>query len=138
MLSSTAQCLCGVVKITATNINPKLTACHCESCRLWGGGAFLAVRCGTEVTLEGEEHIRYYDSSAWASRGFCSSCGTHLFYKLNKSGEYNMSAGLFPQVKEFRMDMQYFSDQRPEHYCFSNDTKHMSRAEILEYFATQI
>ncbi len=104
MLSSTAHCLCGAVTITATNINPKLTACHCESCRLWGGGAYLAVRCGTQVSIQGADKVTLFDSSPWASRGFSATCGTHLFYKLNKTGEYNLSAGLFPQIQEFTMD----------------------------------
>jgi hypothetical protein len=138
MLKSKAHCLCGAVKISATEINPKLTVCHCASCRLWGGGPYFALRCGTGVTIEGEENITSYDSSSWASRGFCKNCGTHLFYKLKKTGEYNLSAGLFPELKELKMDMQYFSDQRPEYYCFSNDTKHLTRAEIMAYFATQV
>lgn len=79
-----------------------------------------------------------YDSSAWATRNFCKTCGSHLFYKLKKTGEYNVSAGLFTQLKELKMDMQYFSDQRPEYYCFSNDTKQMTKAEIMAYFATQV
>jgi len=138
MLQSKASCLCGAVTINATQINPKLTVCHCESCRLWGGGPYFAVRCGTHVEIEGEENIAMYDSSAWATRNFCKHCGSHLFYKLKKTGEYNVSAGLFAQLKDLKMDMQYFSDQRPEYYCFSNDTKQMTKAEIMAYFATQV
>ena len=138
MLQSKASCLCGAVTINATQINPKLTVCHCESCRQWGGGPYFAVRCGTQVEIDGEEHNATYDSSAWATRSFCKSCGSHLFYKLKKTGEYNVSAGLFSRLKELKMDMQYFSDQRPEYYCFSNDTKQMTKAEIMAYFATQV
>lgn len=138
MLSSKASCLCGSVTLTANQINPKLTVCHCESCRAWGGAPYFAVRCGTKVEIEGGEKIKMYASSAWASRGFCSECGTHLFYKLNKTGEYNVSAGLFKDVQGLVMDMQYFSDQRPDYYCFSNQTKEMTRAQIMEYFAKQM
>jgi len=138
MLSSTASCLCGSVKITASEINPKFSVCHCDSCRTWGGAPFFAVQCGTAVEIEGGENIKVYESSSWASRGFCSECGTHLFYKLKKSGEYNMPVGLFQNLKELEMDMQYFSDQRPDYYCFLNETKEMTKAEILEYFADQV
>ncbi len=134
----TSSCLCGSVKITAAKINPKFTVCHCTDCRTWGGAPFFAVQCGTNVTIEGGNNIKIYDSSAWASRGFCSSCGTHLFFKLKKTGEYNMPVGLFPDLKGLEMDMQYFSDLRPDYYCFSNNTKEMTEAEIQAYFASEL
>lgn len=138
MLYSNASCLCGAVKIVASTINPKFTVCHCDTCRNWGGGPFFAVRCGTTVTIDGDDKISLYESSAWASRGFCSVCGTHLFYKLKKTGELNIPVGLFKNLAGLQMDMQYFSDKRPDYYCFSNQTKEMTEAEIMEYFAAQI
>lgn len=138
MLNSKASCLCRSVKITAGEINRKFTVCHCDTCRTWGGGPFFAVQCGTNIDIEGTEKIKMYESSPWASRGFCSDCGTHLFYKLKKSGEYNMPVGIFQNLDNLEMDMQYFSDQRPDYYCFSNETKEMTRAEIMDYFAKHI
>ncbi|MBU2877686.1 GFA family protein [Aliiglaciecola lipolytica] len=135
MLSSTASCLCKAVAITANEINPKFTVCHCDSCRGWGGGPFFAVQCGKNVTIEGLDKVKMYQSSTWASRGFCTECGTHLFFKFSQTGDYNMPIGIFHQLDGLEMDMQYFSDQRPNYYCFSNQTKELSRAEIMDYFA---
>lgn len=132
-----ANCLCGGVKITAASVNPKFTVCHCDTCRAWGGGPFFAVQCGTDVSIAGLEHIKEYESSNWATRGFCSECGTHLFYRLNKTGDYNMPLGLFTGLADLKMSMQYFSDQRPDYYCFSNETKELTSAEIRAYFASQ-
>jgi len=132
------SCLCGSVKISVAKINPKFTVCHCETCRTWGGAPFFAVQCGTNVKFENTEKVKVYDSSSWASRGFCSDCGTHLFYQLKKTGEYNMPVGLFPKLKGLVMNMQYFSDQRPDYYCFSNETKEMTSADIKAYFASQV
>jgi hypothetical protein len=36
------------------------------------------------------------------------------------------------------MVMQYFSDQKPDYYCFSNETKEMTSAEIMAYFAAEV
>ncbi|MFT6927134.1 MAG: hypothetical protein ACJAZP_002763 [Psychromonas sp.] len=138
LIENTASCLCGGVEIKVSNINPKFTVCHCDTCRAWGGGPFFAVQCGTEVEIKGAENIKEYKSSAWATRGFCCHCGTHLFYRLNKSGCYNMPVGLFSKINNFVMTMQYFSDQRPDYYCFSNQTQEMTEAEIKAYFASQI
>ncbi|PCI27455.1 MAG: aldehyde-activating protein [SAR324 cluster bacterium] len=136
--SKVATCLCGGVKITVATVNPKFTVCHCETCRTWGGGPFFAVQCGTDVKIDNSEKIKEYDSSPWASRGFCSDCGTHLFYRLKKSGSFNMPVGLFPQLENLVMNMQYFSDKRPDYYCFSNKTQEMTEAEIKAYFASQV
>jgi hypothetical protein len=132
----TSSCLCGSVKLSVQKINPKFSVCHCDNCRTWGGGPFFAVQCGSDVKIEGSEHVKMYESSSWASRGFCSTCGTHLFYKLKKSGEYNMPLGLFPKLKKLEMNIQYFSDQRPDYYHFSNETKEMTREEIMKYFSS--
>jgi len=136
--SESSKCLCGSVNITATKINPKFTVCHCETCRTWGGGPLFAVQCGTDIKIEGEDKVKVYESSPWASRGFCSECGTHLFYRLNKTGEYNMPVGMFPTLKNLEMTMQYFSDKRPDYYCFSNETEEMTEADIHTYFASQL
>ena len=133
-----ASCVCGSVKIEVAEINPKFTVCHCDSCRQWGGGPLFAVQCGTGVKFEGVESVKEYDSSAWASRGFCANCGTHLFYRLKKTGSYNMPVGLFPDLEGLEMSMQYFSDKRPGYYCFTNETAEMTEAEIFAYFAEQV
>lgn len=138
MSCSETSCLCGAVSITANNIDPKFTVCHCQSCRTWGGAPFFAVKCGTQVTIRGEEHVKLFESSSWAARGFCTECGTHLFYKFKETGEYNMPVGLFSTLEGIVMDMQYFSDMRPSYYCFSNETKEMTTEEIMAYFADKI
>ena len=138
LIKNEASCLCGDVKIAVTKVNPKFTVCHCDTCRNWGGGPFFAVQCGTEVEIKGAENVKEYDSSSWASRGFCATCGTHLFYRLKKNGSYNMPVGLFPRINNLVMTMQYFSDQRPDYYCFSNQTQEMTEAEIKAYFASEV
>jgi len=133
-----ASCLCGCVKITVKEVKPEVSACHCGSCRRWGGGPFLAVQCGSQVDFEGAEHIKEYDSSAWAKRGFCQECGTHLYFYFNKAGTYNMPVGIFSNLENLHMAMQYYTDKRPDYYCFANQTNEMTEAEILTYFAAKI
>jgi hypothetical protein len=133
-----ASCLCGSVKICVAKIDPKFTVCHCESCRKWGGGPLFMTQCGADIHFEGEETVKEYDSSSWASRGFCSNCGTHLFSRFKKTGAYNVPVGLFPNTKNLTMSLQYFSDLRPDYYCFSNDTPEMTEAEIKTYYASEI
>lgn len=130
------ECMCGAVKVKAVKVDKHAGACHCSMCRKWGGGPLLAVDCGTDVLFEGDENIKVYSSSNWADRGFCSQCGTHLFYRLKGSGQYIMPAGLFEQM-DFDFDHQVFIDQKPGWYGFKNDTKNMTGAEMFAKYAPE-
>jgi hypothetical protein len=103
-------------------------------CRTWGGGPLLAVDCGTEVEIDGEEKITVFDSSAWAERGFCSICGTHVFYRLKQNGQVIMSAGIFEDQTGFTFDHQVFIDEKPDYYDFANETENMTGAEVFARF----
>lgn len=127
-------CLCGAVRITANQVNPSVGACHCSMCRTWGGGPLFAVDCGTDVAIEGEDSITRYDSSAWAERGFCSKCGTHLFYRLKGTGQVLLTPGLLADEGGFTFDHEVFVDENPGYYGFSNQTHQMTGAEVFAKF----
>ena len=46
------SCLCGAVSLK-TNSKTEVEACHCGMCRRWGGGPFLAIHCGSDVSFSG-------------------------------------------------------------------------------------
>ena len=127
----TGRCLCGQITFQFESFAGGVAHCHCSMCRQWGGGPLLAVECGTEVQFEGEESIAHYESSAWASRGFCKHCGTHLFYQLKDGGDYIMPVGLFADDTGFDFTQQIFIDEKPEYYCFANKTSTMTAAEVF-------
>jgi hypothetical protein len=129
------NCLCGAVRITAKAMNIKVGACHCDMCRKWAGGPLMMVDCGSDVSFEGADNIATFSSSEWAERGFCSNCGTHLFYRLKESERYFVSVGLFDNCKDFVFDRQIFIDEKPQFYCFANETKNMTGAEFFAQFA---
>lgn len=35
---------------------------------------------------QGEEHVRWYDSSVWIRWGFCEVCGSSMFYDVKSPG----------------------------------------------------
>ena len=130
-----ARCLCGAVHITANNVSTSIGSCHCSMCRKWSGGPIMTVDCGSDVSFTGEENITIYNSSAWAERGFCNKCGSHLFYHLKESNQYMILAGLFDENKSFIFDHQVFIDEKPDYYSFSNQTENMTGAEVFEKYA---
>lgn len=93
----------------------------------------FAVHCGSDVSFVGDAPSKY-QSSDWAERGFCSSCGTHLFYHLLPNNEYILPAGLF-QDQDFQLSNEIFIDEKPEFYEFSNQTTKLTGQQVFEQFA---
>lgn len=126
------NCLCGKIEVeTADTID--LGLCHCSMCRRWSGGPMFAVHCGSDVSFVGDAPSKY-QSSDWAERGFCSNCGTHLFYHLLPNNEYILPAGLF-QDQDFQLSNEIFIDEKPEFYEFSNQTTKLTGQQVFEQFS---
>lgn len=130
-----AKCLCGSVEVTASD-HQEVSVCHCSMCRRWGGGPMFAVHCGREVGFGGTTEPQRYQSSEWAERGFCPTCGTHLFYHLLPSDEYILPAGLFQTGEAFRFASQIFIDEKPAFYDFRNQTPVMTGEEVFAQFGS--
>jgi hypothetical protein len=133
-LKLTGSCMCGAVKVSATAIKPSVAVCHCDMCRRWSSGPFMEVNC-QKAEFEGEDNIGRIRSSDWAERGFCTKCGSNLFYHIIESSEYQISAGLLDDQSKLRMSLQVFTDSKPRFYEFANKTKMMTGAEVVAAFA---
>ncbi len=94
----------------------------------------MAVRSGNDVSFDGEENITVYDSSAWAERGFCKKCGSHLFYRVKENKLHIIPVGLFENQESFVFENQVFIDRKPSFYSFANKTNCMTEAEVFEKF----
>jgi hypothetical protein len=128
------SCLCGAVKVSTNCMNPHVAACHCSMCRKWGGTALLGVECNGDINFEGEENIRVYQSSEWAERGFCLTCGSHLFYRLKENNHYYVPVGIFDEKSKLIFDLQVFIEEKPDYYSFANETKNMTGEELFTMF----
>ncbi len=124
------SCLCGTVSLRCSGSDQELGVCHCHMCRKWGGGPLMAL-VAEKVTFTGEQAITVFDSSPWAERGFCSQCGSHLFYRLKEREEYHIPAGLLEDDSNIRINLQVFIDEKPAYYDFANQTEKMTGAEIF-------
>ncbi|MGI9558535.1 MAG: GFA family protein [Thermodesulfobacteriota bacterium] len=136
-IKAEGKCLCGAVKFTAEEAAKSVGVCHCDMCRRWGGGPFMATGCGSKVDFEGADNIEVFDSSDWAERGFCRKCGTHLFYRIKRNGAHMMTAGLFGGSVPFELTHEVFVDEKPGFYDFSGNTEKMTGKECFEKFKAE-
>jgi hypothetical protein len=131
------KCLCGAVTYTAKGLKPELTACHCDMCRRWTGGPLLALR-SKDVTWDGEDKIKTFTSSDWAERGFCSVCGSALFYRVTAPGPHqgamHLAFGTLDDQSGFDVNLEFFIDKKPEAYTLAGDHKTLTAAEVMALF----
>lgn len=128
------RCLCGAVKFKAAKVETDFETCHCGMCRRWSSGPMFAA-AAEGVVFEGEDNITAYESSDWARRGFCSKCGTNLFYFLKPANRYIMSVGAFDDAAAFRLAGEIYIDHKPPGYEFAGDLPKQTEAEFLAKYA---
>lgn len=87
-VSTTGGCLCGAVRYEIVGPLRAVVYCHCEQCRKTSGHFVAATACKPDdLEIKGDTGLRWYRSSPAAQRGFCSSCGSSLFWQP-EHGEY--------------------------------------------------
>lgn len=88
--SLSGTCLCGAVRIEIferPEHGPE--AGHCKQCRKQSGHVFAAVNVRRDaLKVYGSEKVTWYKSSERAERGFCSICGSTLFWKPTSDGSH--------------------------------------------------
>ena len=75
------SCLCGRVRLEVGGDLGPADACHCVRCRKQSGHYFASTNVPRDaLTVTGQEHLSWHQSSAAIRRGFCSTCGSFLFW----------------------------------------------------------
>ena len=90
------SCLCGGVRYEITGPLVTPCNCHCSMCRKQHGAAFRS-RARVRVTdfnwIQGEDLVKFYESSPGTHRGFCSVCGSPVVNRVDTksvSGGFNV------------------------------------------------
>lgn len=113
----TGSCLCGMVKFTVRDALREVVACHCGQCRRQTGLYYAATNAPDDaITVEGEEHIKWYRSSDDAQRGFCRECGSALFWKNRNDDFTSILAGAFDQPSGLKVARHIYTADKGDFY----------------------
>ncbi len=129
------QCLCGAVRFEADVPERTYSVCHCGMCRRWSGGPLMSVHCPEPRTeWLNDEGLTWYEGSPWAQRGFCSRCGSSLFWRLAQQpdGMLIVSVDALEDAADFKLDRHIYSDAKPDRYEFADDRPRVTEAEVME------
>lgn len=130
----TGGCLCGKLRYEVTLEEPTYNICHCSMCRKWSAGPYMAVHCkGDDVVFANDETLSWYRGSQWAERGFCTACGSSLFYRLANQPEmmFVVSIDSLDDPSGITLESHIYSDAAPDRYAFADDCRRVTEAELL-------
>jgi hypothetical protein len=111
------QCLCGAVRFEVAGELAPPDACHCSQCRRVSGHYWASTNVQRgDLTLHGEDHVRWYQSSAKVRRGFCATCGSALFWDPVEHPMISIAMGAFDKPTGTRLAIHIFVADKGDYY----------------------
>jgi len=116
------QCHCGAVRFTVTGPLRDVLICHCADCLRHHGHASAHTRCGEgDIAFENDHGLKWHDTSATGSRGFCGDCGSLLFFRRKGLGGLAINAGVLDAPTGLRTALHLFAGSKPDYYEIGDD-----------------
>ena len=89
------RCLCGAVEFELKLPSKWCAHCHCSMCRRAHGAGYVTW-AGFESDhfhlRKGDHHLKWYESSPGARRGFCENCGSTMLFESERwAGETHVA-----------------------------------------------
>ena len=111
------SCLCGAVTFEVQGELPGPDACHCTKCRKHSGHYFASTDVPrSAVTIRGEENVSWYQSSEKARRGFCSTCGSSLFWDPLSRDWIGIAMGAFDTPTGTSLAIHIYTADKGDYY----------------------
>jgi hypothetical protein len=113
----TGSCLCGGVAFEVERFTRDVLACHCTQCRKQTGhfAAFTKAR-DQDITFIRSEPLKWYKASDFASRGFCSACGSVMFWREDQADSTSIAAGCLDGATEMKIEGHIYCANAGDYY----------------------
>src|SRR5829696_5231703 len=116
------SCLCGAVRFEVAGELPGPDACHCSQCRKSSGHYFASTDVArSALTIEGGQHVAWYRPSEKVRRGFCSVCGSPLFWDPIGHDWTAVAMGAFDAPTGTRLARHIFTADKGDYYDIEGD-----------------
>lgn len=110
------SCNCGSVTWEVQGEMRPIVACHCSQCRKQSGLYFATTAAeDKDLTINGDD-LKWYKASPDASRGFCGTCGSSLFWKHDEEDFTSILAGSIDGVSGLEIARHIYVGDKPDWY----------------------
>jgi hypothetical protein len=111
------SCLCGAVRFATTAALDHSDACHCGMCRKASGHFWASADLPKALlTIEGEDGLRWFQSSERVRRGFCGTCGSQLFWDPIFRDRIAIAMGAFDGPTGAKLAKHIFVGDKGDYY----------------------
>ncbi len=111
------SCACGAIRFEVAGPLPGPDACHCTRCRKHSGHFFVSTDVPRRaVTIHGEEHVAWYQSSVKVRRGFCKTCGAPLFWDPVEKDWMGIAMGAFDKPTGAQIHVHVHVESKGDYY----------------------
>jgi hypothetical protein len=126
-------CQCGTVRFRAEALHDNPHVCYCRMCQKATGNLFaslVGVRHENLTWTRGQPSR--FRSSEHVDRGFCSDCGTPLFYQYLPGQRVSLTIGSFDEPH--RIPLRWLMGMQGKHPSLShlNDIESLGTTEIAD------
>ena len=121
-LEKTGGCLCGGVRYRVTGPLRSVVYCHCSQCRRTSGHFVAATFAAKDaLTVVDDESLEWFASSEFASRGFCSRCGSSLFWLAEARDYVSIMAGTLDEPTGLEAVEHIYVKDKGDYYDLKDD-----------------
>ena len=116
------RCLCGAVQFSATGAFEHAEACHCTQCARWTG-SYLAstVVKRSDLSISNSDTLKWFNSSETGRRGFCTTCGSSLFWKRVGGDDIDILVGSLDQPTGLKIREHIYVADKNDYYEIADD-----------------
>ncbi len=122
----TGGCLCGAVRYEVTGEMRNIVNCHCSKCRKFHGhyGAYSQI-FEKDLTFIEEKGLKWFESSTdetpGVQRGFCSACGSSLFWRPKGWEKISVAAGSLDDPTGLKTVGHIWMSQMSDYYTIEDE-----------------
>jgi hypothetical protein len=115
------SCLCGTVRFRTRGPLRGVVYCHCSQCRKQTGHVVAATAAkDADIDIEGAGALTWFGASNAAKRGFCSKCGSLLFWKHDELDSISIMAGSFDKPSGLSGQCHIFVGDKGDYYSIDD------------------
>lgn len=125
------SCLCGEVAYEIEGPLRPVVGCHCVQCRKTSGH-YVAATQGywDRLTFSDDAGLTWYASSETASRGFCGTCGSSLFWRRHDDEMISICAGTLDDPTGLEMSCHIHAEAAGDYYTLDDGLPQLDQAEL--------
>jgi len=126
ILKTTGGCLCEAVRYEIIGELRNIVNCHCSKCRRFHGhlGAYTSVN-EKDLTLVKEQGLKWFhsttDETPDVHRGFCSICGSSLFWNPKGRENISVAAGSLDDSNNLETVGHIWLSQKSDYYSIDDE-----------------